>query len=201
MSCGPSQAIKDVAAQIDALNEQFDNMINESPLGKLNDLKAEAEAELNGLMGKLEAALPDIAFPSADLPFEDLPAIDQMKQVAGLLALGYLQKDAVEAKLDFMKDKYSDLDVDIDNVADLLRSGAADLDDLCKLIPNVETQGINIAVKGTPTSFPDINPVAMVRKGALPELPDLGKVWIDPTVKAKEQADDFLNLELPRFDL
>ena len=201
MSCGPSQAIKDVAAQIDALNEQFDNMINESPLGKLNDLKAEAEAELNGLMGKLEAALPDIAFPSADLPFGDLPAIDQMKQVAGLLALGYLQKDAVEAKLDFMKDKYSDLDVDIDNVADLLRSGAADLDDLCKLIPNVETQGINLAVKGVPTSFPDINPVAMVRKGALPKLPDLGKVWIDPTVKAKEQADDFLNLELPRFDL
>ncbi len=202
MSCGPSKALREVAGQIDQLNEAFDAAIESSPLGKLQSIKEEAVAELNGLMDKLETAIPATAFDLADKLFDDLPLGDQMKEVAGLLALGYLQKDAVEAKLDIMKRKYGNLDgVDIDNVADLLRSGAADIDDLCKLLPNAETQGVNLVVKGIPTSFPDVDPVAMIRKGELPPLPDVGKVFLDTNVVAKDQADDFLNLELPNFSL
>ena len=42
-----------------------------------------------------------------------------------------------------MKTKWSGVDVDIDNLADLLRSGAMDIDSICKMVPNVETDGIN----------------------------------------------------------
>jgi hypothetical protein len=91
------------------------------------------------------------------------------------------------------------MDIDIDNLADMLRSGAMDLDSLCKMVPNVQTQGVNLEVKGIPTSFPNIDPVAILRGGSLPPMPKVGDVYIKPTIKAKEQADDFLNLELPTF--
>jgi len=83
-----------------------------------------------------------------------------------------------------------------------LREGAMDLDNLCKMVPNVNTQGIELEVKGVPTSFPDFDPVAMIRKGALPNMPKMaGKPRLgDPKVISKKQADDFLNIELPVFD-
>jgi hypothetical protein len=148
-------------------------------------------------MDKLNEAMPTIKFPDKD--FLDLPLQDQMKQIAGLIALGYLAKPQLEAKLDQMKTKYGGVDIDIDNLADMLRSGAMDLDSLCKMVPNVQTQGVNLEVKGIPTSFPNIDPVAILRGGSLPPMPKVGDVYIKPTIKAKEQADDFLNLELPTF--
>ena len=35
MSCGPSEALKGMADQIDALDDKIDSLITESPLGKL----------------------------------------------------------------------------------------------------------------------------------------------------------------------
>ena len=42
MSCGPSEALKGMADQIDALDDKIDSLITESPLGKLNALKDQA---------------------------------------------------------------------------------------------------------------------------------------------------------------
>ena len=36
MSCGPSEALKGLADQVDALDDKIDSLITESPLGKLN---------------------------------------------------------------------------------------------------------------------------------------------------------------------
>jgi hypothetical protein len=101
-----------------------------------------------------------------------------------------------------MKNKYQGTDVDIDNLADLLRSGAMDIDQICKLVPNVDMQGVNVEVKGVPTSFPDIDPVALIRKGKLPDTStfNLDGVRVDTKVISKKQADDFLDIELPTFD-
>ena len=203
MSCGPAQAILDVADQIENAKEAVLAEIDASPLGQLLSIKEEAEAELNGLMDKLESAIPEMATDLAEKAFDELPLSDQMKDIAGFIALGYLQKDLVESKLESVKNKFGAI-VDansIDDVVSLLRSGAASVDDLCKLIPNVDTQGIGFAIKGIPTSFPTLDPVAMIKKGKLPDLPDVGKVFLEAKVEAKDQADDFLSLELPRFDL
>ena len=198
MSCGPAKALLEMADKVDALNESIDAAIMDIPgMSELAGLKDKVTSEANSLMDKLNEAMPTIKFPDKD--FLDLPLQDQMKQIAGLIALGYLAKPQLEAKLDQMKTKYSGVDIDIDNLADMLRSGAMDLDSLCKMVPNVQTQGVNLEVKGIPTSFPNIDPVAILRGGSLPPMPKVGDVYIKPTIKAKEQADDFLNLELPTF--
>ena len=198
MSCGPAKALLEMADKVDALNESIDAAIMDIPgMSELAGLKDKVTSEANSLMDKLNEAMPTIKFPDKD--FLDLPLQDQMKQIAGLIALGYLAKPQLEAKLDQMKTKYGGVDIDIDNLADMLRSGAMDLDSLCKMVPNVQTQGVNLEVKGIPTSFPNIDPVAIIRGGSLPPMPKVGDVYIKPTIKAKEQADDFLNLELPTF--
>ena len=198
MSCGPAKALLEMADKVDALNESIDAAIMDIPgMSELAGLKDKVTSEANSLMDKLNEAMPTIKFPDKD--FLDLPLQDQMKQIAGLIALGYLAKPKLERKLDQMKTKYSGVDIDIDNLADMLRSGAMDLDSLCKMVPNVQTQGVNLEVKGIPTSFPNIDPVAILRGGSLPPMPKVGDVYIKPTIKAKEQADDFLNLELPTF--
>jgi len=198
MSCGPAKALLEMADKVDALNESIDAAIMDIPgMEELAGLKDKVTSEANSLMDKLNEAMPTIKFPDKD--FLDLPLQDQMKQIAGLIALGYLAKPQLEAKLDQMKTKYGGVDIDIDNLADMLRSGAMDLDSLCKMVPNVQTQGVNLEVKGIPTSFPNIDPVAILRGGSLPPMPKVGDVYIKPTIKAKEQADDFLNLELPTF--
>ena len=75
-----------------------------------------------------------------------------------------------------------------------------DLDSICKMVPNVDTEGVNAVVKGVPTSFPDIDPVSILRGGPTPQLPKIGDVYIETSVQAKKQTDDFLDIELPTFD-
>ena len=199
MSCGISESMKGLADQVDALNAKLDAAVMSAPgMGELAGLKDKVEGAAQGIMDKLDAAIPSIKFPVT--PFDQLPLQDQMKEIAGLLALGYLKKDAVESKIKQLEAKWSNVDVDINNLAGLLRSGAMDLDSICKLVPNVDTEGVNAVVKGIPTSFPDIDPVSILRGGPTPQLPKIGDVYIETSVQAKKQTDDFLDIELPTFD-
>ena len=91
------------------------------------------------------------------------------------------------------------IEKDLEDVADALRSGALDLDRICKLIPNTEKQGVDVVVKGTPISFPDIDPVALVKYGKLPTL-RTEKIRVDTILRSKKQSEEFLNLQLPEFD-
>tara|TARA_Y100000385_G_C13106264_1_gene648097 strand:+ start:1249 stop:1854 length:606 start_codon:yes stop_codon:yes gene_type:complete len=200
MSCGPSKAMKAAADQVDALNAKIDAAIMDIPgMDELANLKENAESAAQGLMDKLSAAIPSIAFPEVPAAAKSLQ--DEMKEVAGLIALGVLALPQLKNQLDYMKDKYAGVDeVDIDNLAGLLRSGAMDLDSICKLVPNVQTQGINAKVLGIPTSIPDIDPVALIRGGKLPELPKVGKVYVEVDKVSKKQGADFFDIELPNFD-
>lgn len=193
--------MKAAADQVDALNEAIDASIMNIPgMAELDNLAAKAQEEAQGIMDKLADAIPSINI--ADVPFGELGLQDQMKELVALAALGYLQAPKIAAKLAEMKAKYEGTDVDIDNLAQLLRSGALDVDEICKLVPNVNTDGINLEVKGIPTTFPDIDPVALVRKGKLPDSPVFDKDFIDLDVNvvSRKQADDFLDIELPSFN-
>ena len=68
------------------------------------------------------------------------------------------------------------------------------------MVPNVQTQGIDLTVIGVPSSFPDIDPVAIIRGNPIPEMPSIDNIYIDKNVRSKEQAEEFLNIELPNFD-
>ena len=117
--------------------------------------------------------------------------------------LGVLKKDEIESKLEGMKNKWGNVDLgDIKNFDDLKRlimSGAIDLDSLCKLVPNIEKEGTVVTVRATPTSFPDIDPAAILKGEKLPEYRK-PKIDIRVGTRAKKQAEEFLNLELPDFN-
>ena len=201
MSCGPSEKLKELADQVQALEDKFDDMVNESPLGKLNDLKAEAEAEINGVMGKIEGMIPDMLVKVKD--FADKNLHQDVQDAFKMIILLGAEKDAIEAKVAQLKSKWGNIDLgdikSFDDLEGLLRSGALDLDSICKLIPNIEKEGIGINVKGVPTSFPDIDPVAILKGRGLPDLPK-PKIVIDIGTRIKKVNDAFINLELPDFD-
>lgn len=199
MSCGPSEALKGLADSVDALTEKAESLVNESPLGKLGDLEAQAADAANSVMGKLEAMVPSIKLP--EIPDHLKTLQDEMKEVAAFVALGALAAPLMKIKIDQMKKKWGSLgsNVNIDNLADKLRTGAMDLDDICKLVPNLDTDGINITVKGTPTSFPDIDPVSLLKGVPLPPMAK-PKIVVDIVGGAKKQGADFLDVELPTFD-
>jgi len=69
-----------------------------------------------------------------------------------------------------LKDKYSDVDVDIDNVVGLMEDLGNDLDLLCKLVPNIQDVGGELVVKGFPVSFPDISPGTILEEGKFPDI-------------------------------
>ena len=110
----------------------------------------------------------------------------------------------LEKEIALLKSKYENMDLgdfkDLDDVVAALRSGALDLDNICKLIPNFEEEpgGIGFALKGVPTSFPEIDPVALLKGGKLPDFP---KSEFDLEVEAitKEATDEFLQFDLPKF--
>ena len=202
MSCGPSEALKGMADQIDALDDKIDSLITESPLGKLNALKDQANDAVNGVMGKLEGAIPSALNKLGSKLDQTLH--EDVSDIAKLLLLGVVALPQYKQELERVKRKWGDLSdlgqyKSLDEVADALRSGALDLDRICKLIPNTEKQGVDVIVKGTPTSFPDIDPVALVKYGKLPNY-KTPKFEVQTTTRAKKQAEEFLNLELPEFD-
>jgi len=202
MSCGPSEKLKDLAAQVQAAEDKFDSIINSSPLGKLNEIKNDALEDVNGILGKMENMIPSIL--NKVLSAADKTLHDDVKDLLKFIMLGYIKKDAIESQLDWMKSRWGNIDLgdikNFDDLRNLLESGAVDFDNLCKLIPNVEEEGANVIVRATPTSFPDIDPAAIL-KGA--PLPDYRKpeITIDVTKRAKEQAEEFINLELPDFGI
>ena len=201
MSCGPSEALKGMADQIDALDDKIDSLITESPLGKLNALKDQANDAVNGVMGKLENAIPSALNKLGNKLDQTLQ--EDVSDIAKLLLLGVVAYPQYVQELERVKRKWGKVDLgdfkSLDQVADALRSGALDLDRICKLIPNTEKQGVNVIVKGTPTSFPDIDPVALVKYGKLPNY-KTPKFEVQTTTRAKKQAEEFLNFELPEFD-
>ena len=152
MSCGPAEALKGLADGIDVLDDKIDSLIEESPLGKLNELKGEAEAAVNGVMDAVNVMIPEIGAGVLD---GLVPAglQDDIKGIASFVLAGIASKDAFENQLNALKSKYANFDLgdfkDLDDVVAALRSGALDLDNICKLIPNFEEEpgGIGFALK------------------------------------------------------
>ena len=201
MSCGPSEKLKALADQVSAFDDKIDSLIEESPLGKLNDLKSQAGDAVNGIMGKINEAIPEALQKIGDIA--DRTLHEDISELGKLVLLGVVALPQYKQELDRLQTKWGGIDLgdfkDLDDVASALRSGALDLDRICKLLPNTEKQGVNVIVKGTPTSFPDIDPVALVKYGKLPNY-KTPKFEVQTTTRAKKQAEEFLNFELPEFD-
>ena len=110
MSCGPAEALKGLADGIDVLDDKIDSLIEESPLGKLNELKGEAEAAVNGVMDAVNVMIPEIGLGVLD---GLVPAglQDDIKGIASFVLAGIASKDAFENQLNALKSKYANFDL------------------------------------------------------------------------------------------
>lgn len=180
MSCGPAQLLKDLAATTDQALDIADKAANLLPYGvasiagfveaqmiaKINEQVALIKEFIDNPLAALGGLIPGLpaeinALIEQGKAFEEAlgPAIDTVKGVA---ATALYVKD--------LKDKYSDVDVDIDNVVGLMEELGNDLDMLCKIVPNIQDVDGELVVKGFPVSFPDISPGTILKEGKFPDI-------------------------------
>ena len=202
MSCGPSKALAGLAEKVDLANEKIDELILQPTIGKLDDLKQQAEDELNGMLGDLEAMIPEIDL-GIEIPEELKSLQDDFKDVGNFLLLGLAKKDALVNKMAQIESKWGNVDLgDFENLQDIskaLMTGAADIDSLCKLLPNVQTDGIDISVKGTPLSFPNLDLGAILLGDDVPKFKK-GKFELDIKAIKKGLNSDFFTTRIPNID-
>ena len=118
MSCGPSEKLKELAGKVQAAEDKFDAAVNSSPLGKINEIKNEALATVNGVMGSMENMIPSIL--NKVLSDADKTLHQDTKDLLKFIMLGALAKPQIEAQLNRMKNKWGNIDLgDIKNFDDL----------------------------------------------------------------------------------
>ena len=101
-----------------------------------------------------------------------------------------------------MKRDWGDVDLgdlgDIDNLPNKLRTGALDLESLCKKIPNLEKDGVDVVVRGIPVSFPSVDAAGILKTGRMPTITKPTPT-IDVSRRQSEAAGRFLNVKVPKL--
>ncbi len=181
MSCGPSKALASLAEKVDLANEKIDELILQPTIGKLDDIKQQAEDELNGVLGDLEEMIPEINL-GIEIPEELKSLQDDFKDVGNFLLLGLAKKDALVSKMKQIESKWSSVDLgdfkDLNDVSKALMSGAADLDELCKLLPNAQIKQKEYIVKSGDT----LTAIAAAEGVKIQEILDKNPSIVDPNL-------------------
>tara|TARA_B100001094_G_C18077367_1_gene743353 strand:- start:158 stop:928 length:771 start_codon:yes stop_codon:yes gene_type:complete len=181
MSCGPSKALASLAEKVDLANEKIDELILQPTIGKLDDIKQQAEDELNGVLGDLEEMIPEINL-GIEIPEELKSLQDDFKDVGNFLLLGLAKKDALVSKMKQIESKWSSVDLgdfkDLNDVSKALMSGAADLDALCKLLPNAQIKQKEYIVKSGDT----LTAIAAAEGVKIQEILDKNPSIVDPNL-------------------
>jgi hypothetical protein len=173
MSCGPAQLLKDIRGVTEQVLEIADKAATLTPYGVATTagfIEAQTIAEINKQVALVKQFI--------DNPLTAIGAIAPGLQgdIQKLIAEGEAIKDTVGAVVGTvayvasLKDKYSDVDVDIDNVLGLMDEVSNDLELLCKIVPNIADVGGELVVLGFPVSFPDIDPGTIAKEGKFPDI-------------------------------
>lgn len=205
MDCGAAEGIKKLTDKIDALEDKFDSMIDESPLGELNELQGKMQEGMDGLMADLEGMIPSMSFPKA--PAGSLLA--DIGSLAKSLSLGAIAAPGIVGQIQATKRKWEGITAGgldslggVDGLVSLLQTGAMDIDNLCKMVPNLSMDGLDISVKGVPTTWPEIDIKTILKGGKLPEFPiPVFEIEAGINEAIGEVTDEWLNVELPKFKI
>jgi len=164
MSCGPAKAVTELTEQIDNTLSVADKALTALPLGiasVVGYVEAQLATQINQkiklIKELIQGQIPSL--PGGGLPTELTTLIQT--GLAGAAALTYIND---------LKEKYEDVDVDVDNIVELLAEVGNDLDKLCKIVPNVQNIGGDFVIKGFPVSFPEIDPLLILEEGEFPDV-------------------------------
>jgi sulfatase maturation enzyme AslB (radical SAM superfamily) len=193
MSCGPAEKLTKLAEDFETVEAQIDTMIAdvESQVGAI---QATAQAEVDKVIGSLKGLIPEI-----DIPLIPDSVQNDFTNIVRNILTAQLAAEDIANELTRLEQKWSGVDlgnIRIQDIPQLLRSGALDLDRICKLVPNFEKDGSQIVLKGTPISFPEINVADILKGGSLPniQVPDFAEVV---TRRVQKGTEKFINISVP----
>jgi hypothetical protein len=144
------------------------------------------------VISKLKEYVPEIELP------EEIKGLQaDIESFASDILTAKLAADDLKNEVSNLKTKYSGLDlgdVAIDDIPNLLKTGALDLNNLCQKIPNFEEDGAGFILKGTPITTPKKSAIADLLGIQIPEVKDF-VYRIDAVKQAKGKS--FINVNIP----
>jgi|TARA_R110000823_G_scaffold223557_1_gene351680 hypothetical protein len=165
MSCGPGKGLGALNKVKDAMKESM-GALTEGANGimdSLDSLSADLDAKISETAGKLKELLPTIELPELptlpqfELPKLEIPALSLQLEIGSVLgklnSSNPLDKAKALLNMDSLKDKFPKMPAAELNalIADL-KAGKINLENLCKLVPNVDADAVE---KGTPATAPE----------------------------------------------
>lgn len=193
MSCGPAEKLTKLAENFETVEAQIDTMVADVE-AQVGAIQATAQAEVDKVIGSLKELIPEI-----DIPFTPDSVQNDFTNVVQNILTAQLAAEDLANELTRLEQKWSGVDlgnIRIQDIPQLLRSGALDLENICQLIPNFEKDGSQVVLKGTPISFPEINVADILKGGSLPnvQVPDFAEVV---TRRVQKGTEKFINISVP----
>jgi hypothetical protein len=201
--CGATEKLVELTDSFLTKDELIDKAIDKLPITPAQGQAIQDAIEI-ALIATDAAALQSLVTSKLK---EFLPEIELPEEIKGLQAdiegfasdilAAKLAVDDIKNEVSNLKTKYDGLDlgdVAIDDIPNLLKQGALDLDNLCKKIPNFEEDGAGFILKGTPITTPKKSAIADLLGIQIPEVKDV-VYRIQEVKQAKEKS--FINVDLP----
>lgn len=202
--CGATEKLVELTDSFLTKDELIDKVIDELPITPAQGQSIQDAIEI-ALIATDAAALQSLVtsklkeyLPEIELPEEIKGLQSDIRAFATDIADAALAVEDIQNEVATLKTKYSGLDlgdVAIDDIPNLLKQGALDLDNLCKKIPNFEENELGeFVLKGTPITTPIKSAVSDILGVQIPEIKDF-VFRVDPGELAAEAEKSFANVE------
>ncbi len=205
MSCGISEKAKELTDKLDEIDQKIEDTLNEIPgIAEAQKFADDLEGELNSLKDKVMGNIPILGGGSLPPELQSLQA--DVEKAIGMVMQGVNGVQDVKQQMEYIKGKWGDVDLgdikSIDDLSDMITSGAADLDNLCSAVTNAIPDPNNpakIKIEATPITIPDIDVLGVLLGDPLPKLnkPKLELIIEGPSTSA---TNGFNDVVVNRFD-
>ena len=205
MSCGISEKAKELTDKLDEIDQKIEDTLNEIPgIAEAQKFADDLEGELNSLKDKVMGNIPILGGGSLPPELQSLQA--DVEKAIGFVMQGVNGVNEVKGQMEYIKGKWGDVDLgdikSIDDLSNMITSGAADLDNLCSAVTNAIPDPNNpakIKIEATPISIPDIDVLGVLLGDPLPKInkPKLELIIEGPSTSA---TNGFNDVSVNRFD-
>ena len=205
MSCGISEKAKELTDKLDEIDQKIEDTLNEIPgIAEAQKFADDLEGELNSLKDKVMGNIPILGGGSLPPELQSLQA--DVEKAIGMVMQGVNGVQDVKRQMDYIKGKWGDVDLgdikSIDDLSDMITSGAADLDNLCSAVTNAipdPNDPAKVKIEATPITIPDIDILGVLLGDPLPKInkPRLELIIEGPSTSA---TNGFNDVTVNRFD-
>ncbi len=202
--CGATEKLVELTDSFLTQDELIDKVIDELPITPAQGQSIQDAIEI-ALIATDAAALQSLVtakikeyLPEIELPEEIKGLQSEVEGVVTDILTTKIAAEDLANDIKTLKTKYSGLDlgdIDLENIPQLLKDGALDLDNLCKKIPNFEeTELGSFVLKGAPITTPKKSAIADILGIQIPEVKDF-VFKIDTTKQIEEASASFANIK------